>query len=206
MSFAHAAGTYQSGDQGPEVAAIQTQLNNLGYKAGNVDGDFGELTTNAVKAFQKARGIEADGIVSAETYRALIGREMPVSRGDGSTSGLRRVVQTALRYVGVPYAFGGTTPNGFDCSGFARFVFAQIGIYLPRMADEQFAIGRTVSYQNLQPGDMVYFSTYTSGPSHSGIYIGEGKFISATTSRGVAIDSLDSSYWGPRYVGARRVM
>ncbi|HWR07950.1 C40 family peptidase [Sporomusa sp.] len=204
-AFAYASDTYEAGDQGADVAAIQSQLNSLGFNAGAADGDFGDVTVNAVKAFQKARGLEADGVIGPQTYRALMGRDIPVSR-DSSTTSVRRVIQTSMRYTGVPYVFGGTSPNGFDCSGFTRYVFAQSGVNLPRMADEQFEIGRAVSYSRLQPGDLVFFTTYASGASHSGIYLGDGKFISATSSRGVAIDRMNSSYWGPRYVGARRVM
>lgn len=199
------AATYEVGDRGEDVAAIQAQLNNLGFNAGAADGDFGNATVAAVKAFQKSRGLESDGVIGTETYRALMGRDIPASR-DSSTASVRRIVQTALRYTGVPYVFGGTSPGGFDCSGYTRYVFAQSGIYLPRMADEQFEVGRHVSYGNLQPGDLVFFSTYASGASHSGIYIGDGRFISATSSSGVRVDSLDSGYWGPRYIGARRVM
>ncbi len=204
-AIGHASGTYEAGDQGPEVAAIQAQLNNLGFNAGAADGDFGSATVNAVKTFQRSRGLEADGVVGAQTYLALMGRDIPASR-DSSTATVRRVVQTSLRYTGVPYVFGGTSPSGFDCSGFTRYVFSQSGVYLPRTADEQFEVGRPVAYSRLQPGDLVFFSTYASGASHSGIYIGDDKFISATSSSGVAITSMNSSYWGPRYVGARRVM
>lgn len=204
-SFAYASGTFEAGDQGSDVATIQAQLNSLGFDAGTPDGDFGDLTVSAVKAFQKARGLEADGVVGAQTYRALMGRDIPASR-DSSTASVRRIVQSSMRFTGVPYVFGGTSPSGFDCSGFTRYVFGQSGIYLPRMADEQFEVGRGVSYSRLQPGDLVFFTTYAPGASHSGIYIGDGKFISATSSRGVAIDRMDSSYWGPRYIGARRVM
>ncbi|EAX47898.1 NLP/P60 protein [Thermosinus carboxydivorans Nor1] len=201
-TFAHASGVYEEGDQGPEIAAIQARLRELGYRL-EVDGDFGQATKSAVIAFQKDRGLEADGVVGAQTYRALMGRDMPVSR---DSSAARRVIQTAMRYIGVPYVFGGTTPDGFDCSGFTRFVYARAGVYLPRTADAQFEVGQPVSYSRLQPGDMVFFSTYAPGPSHSGIYLGDGNFISATSSRGVVIDRMDSSYWGPRYVGARRVL
>ncbi|QDR80187.1 C40 family peptidase [Sporomusa termitida] len=204
-AFAFASGTYEAGDQGEEVAAIQSQLNSLGFNAGAADGDFGDVTVSAVKAFQKARGLEADGVIGPQTYRALMGRDIPVSR-DSSTTSVRRIIQTSMRYTGVPYVFGGTSPNGFDCSGFTRYVFAQSGVYLPRMADEQFGIGRAVSHSRLRPGDLVFFSTYAAGASHSGIYLGDGKFISATSSRGVAINGMNSSYWGPRYIGARRVM
>lgn len=200
-----AAAAYHQGDQGDDIASIQAQLNALGYNAGSADGDFGEVTVKAVKNFQRDRGLDADGVIGMQTYRAIMGREISVSR-DSSSAATRRVIQTALRYQGVPYVFGGTTPNGFDCSGFTRYVFAQAGVYLPRAADEQYEVGQPVSYSRLQPGDTVFFTTYEAGASHSGIYVGNGQFISATSSRGVVIDRLDSGYWGARYLGARRVL
>jgi len=205
FSSASAAGAYREGDTGEDVVAIQSRLASLGYNPGGSDGDFGSLTTEAVKRFQQDRGMEADGLVGAETYRALLGREIPVSR-DGSSATLRRVIQTASRYLGVPYVFGGTTPDGFDCSGFTRYVYGQSGIFLPRTADAQYGVGHPVSINRLQAGDLVFFSTYEEGISHSGIYLGNGQFISATSSQGVAVASLNSGYWGARYMGARRVL
>jgi cell wall-associated NlpC family hydrolase len=203
LSGAEAA--YHQGDQGQDIVSIQVQLNALGYDVGSADGDFGQATATAIGRFQRDRGLDADGVIGMETYRAIMGREMAVSRG-GSSSLVRRVVQDSLRYQGVPYVFGGTSPNGFDCSGFTRYVFAQAGVYLPRGADEQYEVGQSVSYSRLQSGDLVYFSTYESGASHVGIYLGNGQFISATSSRGIAIARMDSGYWGDRYLGARRVL
>ncbi|HWR40280.1 MAG TPA: NlpC/P60 family protein [Patescibacteria group bacterium] len=203
--MAYAAENYETGDVGDEIAAIQIQLNNLGYDTGAADGTFGERTAVAVSSFQQDRGIDADGVVGAQTFRALMGRDIPVSR-DASSLIARRVIPTALRYVGVPYSFGGTTPSGFDCSGFVRYVFAGSGISLPRMADEQYEVGQPVSYNRLQPGDLVFFTTYAAGVSHSGIYLGNGQFISATSSSGVAVTRIDDGYWGACYVGARRVI
>lgn len=115
------------------------------------------------------------------------------------------VVAIAKKYLSVPYRFGGTTPSGFDCSGFAAFVYDKVGISLPRTSEDQYRAGATVSRANLQPGDMVFFqNTYKSGISHSGIYLGNNQFISATTSRGIAIDSLSSSYWAPKFVSGKR--
>jgi len=196
------ASAIRMGDQGEEVTQLQSALASLGYSVA-VDGDFGSGTARAVKAFQESRGLEADGLVGASTYRALMGRELPeVSRGGSYVA--RRIVQTSFQYIGVPYVFGGTTPSGFDCSGFVRYVYANAGIWLPRAADEQFESGYAVS--NLQPGDLVFFSTYTYGASHSGIYLGNGKFISATSSSGVRVDNLYDGYWGSCYIGARRVI
>ena len=200
-----AQAAYHQGDQGDDIAGIQTQLNALGYSVGSVDGDFGGATATAVGNFQRDRGLEVDGVIGMETYRAMMGREMAVSR-DSSSTLVRRIVQTSMRYQGVPYVFGGTSPNGFDCSGFTRYIFAQAGIQLPRAADEQYEIGQSVSYSRLQTGDLVYFSTYEAGASHVGIYLGNGQFISATSSRGIAVASMSSGYWGDRYIGARRVL
>jgi hypothetical protein len=202
---AYAAGGVAEGDLGQDVSAIQERLVALGYSLPSVDGDFGPATKQAVVLFQKDRGLPTDGVVGADTYRAILGREMPVSRDGGSTATVRRIIQTAMRYMGVPYVFGGNTPSGFDCSGFVKFVYARCGMDLPRMADEQFEVGVPVPANLLQAGDMVFFSTYDDGASHAGIYVGDGKFISATSSRGVAVDTLDDGYWGPRYIGARRL-
>ena len=198
------ASAFRVGDQGTEIAEIQGELASLGYDV-TADGDFGPATAEAVKAFQAENGLEPDGFVGETTYSALLGKAMPeISRGSNYIS--RRVVQTSMQYIGVPYVFGGTSPSGFDCSGYVRYVFASAGIYLPRMADEQYEVGTPISTEELVPGDLVFFSTYEYGPSHVGIYLGEGSFINASSSRGVSIDSLYSSYWGSCYIGARRVM
>lgn len=117
-----------------------------------------------------------------------------------------KLVNTASKYHGVPYKFGGTTHKGFDCSGYTQVVFRQHGITLPRTSDMQYKLGRPVSKKDLRKGDLVFFSTYEPGPSHVGIYDGNGKFWNATTSRGVMASPLDDPYyWGPRYLGARRI-
>lgn len=198
------ASAFRIGDQGSDVVAIQSQLVSLGYDV-EADGDFGPATAEAVKEFQKSKGIQVDGFVGNTTYKALLGREMPVVQHSSNYIS-RSIIQTSMNYIGVPYVFGGTTPNGFDCSGYVRYVFSNAGIYLPRMADEQYAVGSSVSMNELTAGDLVFFSTYEAGPSHVGIYLGNGNFINASSSRGVAIDSLNSSYWGSCYIGARRIM
>ncbi len=192
------------GDQGNEVAEVQAALSGLGYDV-VADGDFGPGTVAAVSDFQTACGMEADGSVGPETYSALLGKEMPaVSRG--SSIFARRIVQAAMEHLGTPYVFGGTSPGGFDCSGYVRYVFAHAGISLPRTADEQYELGHPVSEGSLRAGDLVFFSTYDYGASHVGIYLSEGNFINASSSRGVAIDSLYSEYWGSCYIGARRIL
>ena len=198
------AESFQLGDQGTDVAEIQGQLSSFGYDV-VADGDFGPATAEAVKDFQAAQGLAVDGMVGPSTHEALLGKTMPqVSRGSNSIA--RRIIAESLQYIGVPYYFGGTTPAGFDCSGYVRYVFANAGIYLPRTADAQYDYGYPISSAEMVPGDLVFFSTYEYGPSHVGIYLGNGKFINASSSRGVVIDSLHSSYWGACYIGARRVL
>lgn len=116
------------------------------------------------------------------------------------------IMSTAKQYIGVKYLWGGTTPAGFDCSGFTQYVFARNGISLPRVSRGQYNLGKTVSLSNLQPGDLIFFSLAQDGNiSHVGIYTGNGQFINASTSKGVTIYSL-SSYWTSRYVGAKRIL
>lgn len=117
-----------------------------------------------------------------------------------------KVTHTALRYIGVPYAWGGTSFNGVDCSGFVQAVFEHNGIDLPRTADGQFETGRPVRSDDLQPGDLVFFQTYAPGASHVGIYLGRGRFVHASSSDGVRVDALATAYYAERYIGARRLI
>lgn len=196
---------YTKGDRGPEVKLIQSRLSHHGFTI-VADGVFGSGTEAVVKKFQKQKGLKVDGVVGPATYKAIVGREEPVSRSVHSNSTVRRLISVANQYQGVPYVFGGSTPKGFDCSGYVRHVYSSVGIDLPRSADTQYHVGQSVSRQHLVPGDLVFFETYTSGVSHSGIYIGNDEFISATSSNGVVVRSLHDEYWGERYIGARRVL
>jgi peptidoglycan DL-endopeptidase CwlO len=111
------------------------------------------------------------------------------------------VVGIAMRYLGIPYVYGGASPSGFDCSGFIMYVFAQIGVSLPHNAAMQYGHGTPVDRSQLQPGDLVFFN----GLGHAGIYIGGGQFIhSPHTGDVVKISSL-SGWYDSTYVGARRL-
>jgi cell wall-associated NlpC family hydrolase len=114
------------------------------------------------------------------------------------------VVGIAMQYLGTPYVWGGASPSGFDCSGFAMYVYAQVGISLPHNAAMQYgSVGVSVPRDDLQPGDLVFFD----GLGHMGIYIGGGQFIHAPhTGDVVKISSLYDSWYAATYVGAKRVL
>lgn len=118
------------------------------------------------------------------------------------------VVLRALALLGVPYRFGGESPDaGFDCSGLVRHVFRDaLGFSLPRRAQEISAHGELVPRGDLLPGDLVFFNTLRSAYSHVGIYVGENRFVHAPTSGGVVrVESIDVDYWSRRFDGARRL-
>ncbi|MGC9004616.1 MAG: LysM peptidoglycan-binding domain-containing protein [bacterium] len=117
------------------------------------------------------------------------------------------VVTTALNYRGVRYSYGGFSSRGFDCSGFVKYVYQRHGLNLPHNAAAQYRYGKPVNKSELRPGDLVFFRTGRGrGINHVGIYIGDGKFIHASSARGrVRIDSLNEGYYKARYVGARRL-
>ncbi|KQL37558.1 hydrolase [Psychrobacillus sp. FJAT-21963] len=117
-----------------------------------------------------------------------------------------QIVSSAKSLIGIKYRYGGTTKAGFDCSGFIGFVYKQQGVKLPRTAAGMYSTGKAVKKANLAVGDLVFFNTTGKGVSHAGIYIGSGKFIHASSSKGVRIDKInDPYYWGKKYVGAKKV-
>ncbi len=118
----------------------------------------------------------------------------------------RKAVDLAMGYIGCRYVHGTSGPRTFDCSGFTSFIYRQLGINISRSSRTQAYQGDLVPRDQLQLGDVVIFkNTYRSGPSHVGLYIGNGKFVHASNSRrGVTTDSLNSSYYAPRYHSARR--
>jgi cell wall-associated NlpC family hydrolase len=120
---------------------------------------------------------------------------------------LPAVLTTALAQRGTPYRDGGSSPSsGFDCSGFVQWVFAQHGAWLPREARDQFEEGRRIDRSEVQPGDLVFFSTVARGASHVGIALGDGRFVHAPSTRGVVrVEGYSDGYWASRWVGARRI-
>jgi len=128
----------------------------------------------------------------------------PVPHKKAATSPLANlVVRNALAYLGTPYLWGGASPRtGFDCSGYVWYVFASAGVGIPRTADAQFAAGQTIA-GDPAPGDLVFFQTYDYGPSHVGIYLGNGWFVQEIAPN-VHLSNFNSPYFRSRYIGARR--
>lgn len=193
-------------DKDPRVRSLEGQLVKLGYNIKWVDDEYGFETQRAVEAFQKDRKLPVTGRVDKDTWEALWGRGGPVSGGSAYNIRAQGIIKEAKRYMGVPYVWGGTTPKGFDCSGFIQYVWQRNGVSIPRTADIQYLTGKKVSRWSLQPGDLVFFTTYEPGASHNGIYMGNNQFIHASSSRGVTISDLNEDYWKIRYYGACRAL
>lgn len=122
---------------------------------------------------------------------------------EGNVSNLKK---SAYSFLGARYRFGGSSRNALDCSSFTQQVFREQSVKLPRTAREQFSVGNEVMRGDLKKGDLVFFQTYASFPSHVGIYLGNRKMIHASSrEHRVVISSMDTPYYLSRYLGARRM-
>lgn len=141
-------------------------------------------------------------------YLSIRASSENISRGSVDRSLASRIIDYAKKFLGVRYVYGGSTPKGFDCSGFTKYVFANFGFDLPRVADEQATVGIKVDYDSLMPGDLVFFRTEGSRTiNHAGIYIGDGQFINSSSgSDKVRISPLNEGYYRERFATARRVI
>ncbi|GIP55605.1 MULTISPECIES: C40 family peptidase [Paenibacillus] len=128
------------------------------------------------------------------------------SIGTGSAFADSKLDTTIEKALGSDYVSGGTTTSGFDCSGFTMYVFSKIGIKLPHQSGSQYKMGTAVEKKELIAGDLVFFNTSGKGVSHVGVYVGDGKFAHASSSKGVIISKLSDKYYVERYVGAKRIM
>jgi len=151
----------------------------------------------------------------AKTYDAIISQASPdnetetasLSRELSDMGMQERLVLFAKKLLDIPYRFGGNSLLGIDCSAYVQKVYNVIGVSLPRSAREQFTEGDPVDKEELSIGDLVFFKTYASFPSHVGIYLGNSLFIHASSrSKKVTIDSLDTPYYFKRFIGAKRVI
>lgn len=117
-----------------------------------------------------------------------------------------QVVSVSKKYIGVRYKTGGMSPVGFDCSGFVAYSIKKAtGKSLPRTASQMFLIGKYIKKSSLEKGDLVFFSNEKKRASHTGIYVGNNKFIHSSSSKGVRIDSINGSYWKNKFIGGKRL-
>lgn len=220
--------TLKQGMRGDDVRELQLALNRHGFKLA-VDGHFGSKTRQAVEAFQRANGLQADGIAGKQTFAALQKKagnakvQQPARKGQTtSRSGadrtrnpstvqnksqmLKQLYEFANLYLGTPYRYGGTTRNGIDCSALTQLAMKHVGITIPRNTASQYQVGQPVSRAQLQAGDLVFFSTTGPGPTHVALYLENGVLLNASSSKGVTYTKLTERYWNDRYYGARRVV
>lgn len=140
---------------------------------------------------------------------SLVGQPEAPKASMGMTSAIQqvtdRIKSLATRFLGTPYRWGGTTPKAFDCSGFTRYVYAKMGVKIPRTAREQYKVGKKVPAGTWRTGDLVFFDMRKGYVSHVGMYLGNKTFIHASNPKsGVRIDNLGKGSYRKCYVGARR--
>src|SRR5699024_5752695 len=150
-----------------------------------------EEETNSEEKNEETEGTEQDEEISEEAVSLEVEND--------STD----VIGHAKELIGTPYEWGGTSPSGFDCSGFIQFVYEKEDKTLPRTVREVWNYGSLVDEPSI--GDLVFFETYQAGPSHMGIYLGNGDFIHAGSSEGVTISNINAEYWHQRYIGAKNI-
>jgi cell wall-associated NlpC family hydrolase len=183
---------------GPATAARSTasQVDGVQVLIGGPDPTPAPRSAHAARA--AASGVARAGPSSIARTGATraVASSSPIS-GVGA-----EVADYAQKFIGTPYVWGGAVPGGFDCSGFAQYVYRRFGVAIPRTADDQFAYGQPVEGDPI-PGDLVFFQTYDWGASHVGIYIGNGYFVNSIGAD-VHVSSFASGYFSSRYLGARR--
>ncbi|ENH97299.1 hypothetical protein J416_04753 [Gracilibacillus halophilus YIM-C55.5] len=200
------------GATGDRVRSIQEALYYFGYYKGSIDGIYGKKTDHALQMYREDRGLEAVHIeAEPKADTSQTSTTFDTKRSEQSSSKLimasgdaSAIVRIAKDYIGTPYIWGGTTANGFDCSGYLQYVYNKAGKSLPRTVNQIYNSGQSIEKPSV--GDIVFFETYKPGPSHAGIYLGNNQFIHAGESNGVAISNLEESYWNQRYLGAKRVL
>ena len=180
-----------------------------------IEGSWFAVSYNGVSGYVASQYVLICSPSTADTSAPETPEETPAETPDetpadnpAATVSGSEIVSLAQQYLGVPYVYGGSSPSGFDCSGFTMYIFAQVGVKLPHGATSQLSYGASVSRSELQPGDLVFFQDYGAVASHVGIYIGGDQFIHASSSSGnsrcVTVSSLAESYYANHYYTARR--
>ncbi|MCI0183115.1 hypothetical protein MM817_01385 [Acidibacillus sp. S0AB] len=178
------------------LAQLNQNIQNASTKHGLLESQI-ELTQSQIQQIEQETQ-QAQSLVQSSSYIQQTEKTLP-------TVNVQSLLQYAESFMGTPYVWGGTSPSGFDCSGFTQFVFAHFGVDILRTSEQQFAEGLSIPENQLTPGDLVFFSTYAAGATHVGIYIGNDLMVDAQD-YGVSIDNIANSYWGPKYIGARQML
>lgn len=212
---------YMSGEYLDVATKAETDL---GYGKVDADGSTLNMRAGASTSFASLCSIPSGTVLELEgvyegwykvTYAGNTGYvssdyiTITTEPTTASSSALgEQIVALAKQYLGTPYVLGGNGPSSFDCSGFTKYIYAQFGYTLNRTATDQLQNGVSISRDELQPGDLVFFKYNTSKPvSHVGIYIGGGEFIHASTNRYmVQIDQMNSGHYDNVFVYARRIL
>jgi cell wall-associated NlpC family hydrolase len=204
LQSAHADQQSVVAEKAAQKQRIQSQLASRRHLLSSIKGEIVRMKA-AEAAQQRMLAAEARSRLASADPPPTDGVGVAASTPEGTTIAPPNVhggvVGIAMRYLGVPYVWGGASPSGFDCSGLVVYVFAQIGVSLPHSTYALWNIGTPVSRDQLQPGDLVFFN----GLGHMGIYIGGGQFIHAPHTGDVVKISSLSGYYSSAYYGARRV-
>jgi cell wall-associated NlpC family hydrolase len=196
----------------PSVTATAATASTTTYitytvKAGDTLYRISKIYGTTVTDIKSLNGLTSDLIqigqqLNIQSAAAATTSNSPVSVVSAPTvSKSQTVIDEAKKYIGVPYVWGGSTPAGFDCSGFVNYVFTNVGVSVPRTVATLWADEKSISTPN--PGDLVFFDINQNGvPSHVGIYLGNNQMIHAGSS-GITISDISTAYWKTRYMGAR---
>lgn len=188
------------------AAALLLLTANMSFATPNADPDPSQ-SSQTIQNGQEAKDGDVTVVMhlvdspGQPTNTDTATQQAPASEED-SFCRIRRIATT---YLGTPYKWGGVTPAAFDCSGFTRYVYSSMGVHIPRTAREQYKAGTPVKYDELQTGDLVFFDMAKGYVSHVGLYLGDGRFIHASTpATGVKISNLNDRSYKRHFVGARR--
>jgi cell wall-associated NlpC family hydrolase len=210
LQHAHAEQVQVVAQRNAARASVESQLGQRKQLLGSIQGEIAHLQAQeAARQAELKRQLEQRlATQQVASRQAALAPTVPVAPPTSTapppvappaTHG--GVVGIAMQYLGTPYVWGGSSPGGFDCSGFVMYVYAQVGVSLPHSSYAQYGYGSPVSRSDLQPGDLVFFD----GLGHVGIYVGGGSFIHAPHTGDVVKISSLSGWYASTYVGARRL-
>jgi cell wall-associated NlpC family hydrolase len=206
LSSAEGSSAIKGQQAAAEMLRIQMMQNSL-----SLSGDGEASSPSALPALEALLSRHSEYCQASRAPRAINGTQatpavVPAVVPPATETDIGSIGSTAAHYLGTPYRFGGEDASGIDCSSFVQKVFQEHQINLPRTAREQSAVGTEVADGDLRKGDLVFFHTYASYPSHVGIYLGEGKMIHASSGKGeVTVSDLNSDYYRSRFLGAKRM-